>query len=145
MAKYVPHRYSKSVENTEQIGAYMSAPVLSIDSDTSIKDTVQFMESKNVGSLLVKKKEDYVGIVTERDLTRKVLGMGLDPAATTVESIMTTPILSLEAAEPVEDANKYMAKHGIRHLGVTEDGKIVGLLSVRDLVSFYANPRLRLQ
>ena len=144
--KRVPHRFSKSMDNSgEQIGGYMSVPVLSIDCESLIQDTAKFMHDKNIGPLLVKKNEDYIGIVTERDLTRKVLGMGLDSKSTKVSTIMSEPIFSLEANRPVEEANKFMAKQGIRHLAVTEKGKIIGMLSVRDLVSYYANSRSRMQ
>ena len=109
--KRVPHRFSKSMDNSgEQIGGYMSVPVLSIDCESLIQDTAKFMHDKNIGSLLVKKNEDYIGIVTERDLTRKVLGTGLDSKSTKVSTIMSEPIFSLEANRPVEEANKFMAK-----------------------------------
>ncbi|QPJ64356.1 MAG: CBS domain-containing protein [Candidatus Nitrohelix vancouverensis] len=142
--KHVPHRFLKSMDNSgEQVGGYMSAPVLSMDSQTLVVEAAQFMESHNIGSLLISEGESFVGIMTERDLTRKVLGQGLDPASTKVVSIMSTPLHTLAADRPVEEANKFMAKHGIRHLAVTEEGKIIGMLSVKDLVSYYANPRLR--
>ncbi|NIR53353.1 MAG: CBS domain-containing protein [Nitrospinaceae bacterium] len=101
------------------------------------------MHSKNVGSLLVKDKEDYVGIVTETNLSQTVVAKGLDSSTTKVSEVMSHPLLTLERSEQVEEANKFMAKHKIRHLGVTENGKIIGVLSVKDLVSYYANPRLR--
>jgi len=127
----------------DTIGSYMSVPVLSIESDASIMDVAKTMKEKNVGSILIKEKEEYIGIVTETDLTRKVLGTGLDPETTKVTEIMTQPVLTLDGFEPVETANKFMAQNKIRHLAVTEEEKIVGMISVRDLVAFYANPRLR--
>jgi signal-transduction protein with cAMP-binding, CBS, and nucleotidyltransferase domain len=127
----------------DTIGSYMSVPVLSIESDASIQDVAKSMKTKNVGSILIKKNEEYIGIVTETDLTHKVLGTGLNPETTKVTEIMTHPVLTLDGFVPVETANKFMAQHKIRHLAVTEEEKIVGMISVRDLVAFYANPRLR--
>jgi signal-transduction protein with cAMP-binding, CBS, and nucleotidyltransferase domain len=127
----------------DTIGSYMSVPVLSIESDASIMDVAKSMKTKNVGCLLIKDNEDYIGIVTETDLTRKVLGTGLNPKTTKVTEIMTQPILTLDGFVPVETANKFMAQNKVRHLAVTEEDKIVGMLSVRDLVAFYTNPRLR--
>ena len=93
------------------------------------------MVAHNIGSVLVKEFEEYVGIVTETDLTRKVLGKGLNAASTGISEIMTSPILSLDCYLPVEEANRFMHKNKIRHLAVTEEEKIVGILSVKDLVS----------
>jgi signal-transduction protein with cAMP-binding, CBS, and nucleotidyltransferase domain len=56
---------------------------------------------------------------------------------------MTQPIISLDCHLPVTEANAYMAKKKMRHLAITDNGKIVGMISVRDLVSFFANPRFR--
>ena len=79
-----------------------------------------------------------MGIVTETDLARKVMSKGLEPESTIVEDIMTSPILSLDRYLPIEEANQFMHKNKIRHLGVTEEDKIVGILSVKDLVAFFS-------
>jgi len=91
----------------------------------------------------VKEKEEYVGIVTERDFTRKVVGKNMDTKGTEVSTIMSSPLHTMEGSQPITEANQFMAEHKIRHMAVTENGKIVGMLSVKDLVSFFANPRLR--
>ena len=127
----------------DTIGSYMSVPVLSIKSDASILDVAKTMKTKSIGSILIKDNDEFIGIVTETDLTHKVLGTGLDPKTTKVTEVMTHPILTLDGFVPVETANKFMAQHKVRHIAVTEDEKIVGMLSVRDLVAFFTNPRLR--
>ena len=96
------------------------------------------MVAHSIGSVLVKEFEEYVGIVTETDLTRKVLGKGLNPESTPIAEIMTSPILSLDCYLPVEEANRFMHKNKIRHLAVTEEDKIVGILSVKDLVAYFS-------
>ncbi len=142
--KHKPHRYAKDTERVEEeIGEYMTTPILSIDSQANIHDLTEFMEDKNVGSLLVTEGSEFIGIVTERDLTRKVLRQKLDPETTKVSEIMSSPIMTLDGGRPVTEANQYMADKKIRHLAVTDEGKIVGMLSVKDLVSFFANPRMR--
>ena len=142
--KHKAHRYAKDAERVEEeIGEYMTTPVISIDSQANIHDLTQFMDEKNVGSLLVTKEAEYVGIVTERDLTRKVLRQKMDPETTKVNDIMSAPIMTLDGSRPVTEANQFMADKKIRHLAVTDEGKIVGVLSVKDLVSFFANPRMR--
>lgn len=143
MEKHKPHRFAHVEKEEEEIGSYMSSPVHSVDSATTIKELTEIMESKNIGSLLVTENGEFIGIVTERDLARKVIGKNIDSKTAKVSAIMTQPLLTLEGKVPVTEANKFMAEHKIRHLAVTENGKVVGMLSVRDLVSFFANPRLR--
>jgi signal-transduction protein with cAMP-binding, CBS, and nucleotidyltransferase domain len=122
----------------DEIGDYMISPILSIDLESSVQEAAQFMVAHNIGSVLVKEFEEYVGIVTETDLTRKVLGKGLNAESTPVSEIMTSPILSLDCYLPVEEANRFMHKNKIRHLAITEEEKIVGILSVKDLVSYFS-------
>ena len=121
----------------DDIGDYMSSPVLSVDSEATVEETVHYMHANNIGSVLVSELGEYVGLVTERDLTHKILGKGLDPETTKITSIMTQPVLSMDRYLPVDEANQFMHKNRIRHLAVTEEDKIVGMLSVKDLVSYF--------
>ncbi len=142
--KHVPHHFSKkNEEHLEEIGDYMKSPPISVDVKSSVKEAAEVMHDKLIGSLLIKDGEEFVGIMTETDISRKVVATGLKADSTPVSEVMTHPILSMDIATRVEQANIYMANHKVRHLGVTRDDKIVGILSVRDLVSFFANPRMR--
>ena len=144
MAKHKTHHYAASQDShQDEIGSYMSTPVISVEAATSIQEAVELMDTKNIGSILVKEGDEYVGIVTERDITRQVIAKNMDAKSTAVSVIMSSPLHSLEGSQPVTEANQFMAEHKIRHMAVTEKGKIVGMLSVKDLVSFFANPRLR--
>jgi signal-transduction protein with cAMP-binding, CBS, and nucleotidyltransferase domain len=127
----------------EEIGDYMVSPVLSVAPDASAQEAAQLMESKHIGSLLVKDGETFVGIITETDLTRKILAQGLQDKNPTVREIMTAPLRTIDCHEPIVDANQLMANKRIRHLAVTENGEVVGMLSVKDLIHYYANPRMR--
>jgi signal-transduction protein with cAMP-binding, CBS, and nucleotidyltransferase domain len=127
----------------EEIGDYMVSPVLSVSSDTSTQEAAQLMESKHVGSLLVKDGETFVGIITETDLTRKIVAQGLQGKNPSVKEIMTAPLHTIDCHEPIVDANQLMANKRVRHLAVTENDQVVGMLSVRDLIHYYANPRMR--
>ena len=89
--------------------------------------------------------DDFVGIVTETDLTRKVVGGGLNPESTPISKIMTQPVQSMDRFLPIEEANNFMHKNKIRHLAVTEDEKIVGMLSIKDLVAYYAKSSFKMQ
>ena len=127
----------------EEIGDYMISPVLSISPDTSAQEAAQLMESKHVGSLLVKDGDTFVGIITETDLTRKILAQGLRDTNPSVREIMNAPLITLDCHEPIVNANQLMSLHGIRHIAVTDNDEVVGVLSVKDLIHYYANPRMR--
>ena len=121
----------------DDIGDYMSTPVLSVDHEATVQEAVHYMHANNIASVLVNELGEYVGLVTERDMTQKILGKGLDPETTGITSIMTSPILSMDRYLPIEEANQFMHKNKIRHLAVTEEDKIVGMLSIKDLVSYF--------
>lgn len=134
----------KAVSNpNEEIGDYMVRPVLSVSPDTSVQEAAQLMESKHIGSLLVKEGENFVGIITETDLTRKLVARGLQDKNPKVSEIMTAPLQTIDAHEPIVEANQRMASKRVRHLAVTEGDEVVGMLSVKDLIHYYANPRIR--
>ena len=120
-----------------ELGEFMSSPVLRIDSEGSVQDAAILMEKSRIGSLIVEKYGDDVGIVSERELSQKVLAKGGNPDEMTVSDIMT-PIMSMDRYMPIEEANQFMHKNKIRHMAVTDDEKIVGVLSVKDLVSYYS-------
>ena len=108
--------------------------------DTSVVKAAELMRDGRVGSLLVEragKGGEVIGIVTETDIVRRAVADGSDLSTMTVESIMTSPIATIESIRTIQDAQDMMADLGVRHLGVTEGGTLVGLVSVRDLlVSF---------
>lgn len=115
-------------------GNLISGKIYSIQSQRNIREAAEEMARREIGSLLVSEKGSYIGIITEVDMIRKVVAKGLDPAATSVEKVMTTPLITIEENRSVVDANDLMEKHKIRHLGVTRKGMIVGLVSVRDFL-----------
>jgi signal-transduction protein with cAMP-binding, CBS, and nucleotidyltransferase domain len=100
----------------------------------TIKKIAAKMKSDKVGSLFVEKKKELVGIVTEADIIRKAVAVGANLGKVTAEKIMSKPIATIESYRSSGDASDMMGDLGIRHLGVTENGKIVGIVSVRDLL-----------
>jgi len=122
----------------EEISDYMTSPVLRIGADDSAQEAAVFMQANHVGSLIVEDLGEDIGIVTERDLSQKVVAAGKPSDAIKIRDIMTTPILTMDRFLPVEEANRFMMKHKIRHLAVTEEDKIVGMLSVKDLVGYFS-------
>lgn len=125
-------------EYFEDIGDLMSFPMLSIDSGLTVQEAAQQMHAKNVGAFLVRKGKEYVGIITEADLARKVVALGLDNETTSVSFVMTKPILSMDRYVPIEEAEEFMKQNKVRHLAVTEEDEVVGMLSAKDLVTYYS-------
>jgi CBS domain-containing protein len=95
------------------------------------------MRTARVGSLLVKKGKQLVGIVTDTDIVRRAVATGKPLGKLTVDKIMTTPLCTIEGSQPVDDAQEMMGDLGVRHLAVTKGGAIVGVVSVRDVMLSY--------
>jgi signal-transduction protein with cAMP-binding, CBS, and nucleotidyltransferase domain len=119
------------------IAQVMRRELKKIAHDKSVREAAKRMRDERVGSLMVEKGGQLAGIVTETDVVRRAVADDKDLGKMTVESIMTSPIASIEAMRTVQDAHDMMGDLGIRHLGVTEQGKLVGLVSVRDLLVYF--------
>ena len=118
------------------VGQLMSGDLSVITEDATVKQAAGQMQDQRIGSLLVKKGNDFSGIITETDIVRAVAGRD-DVAATSVVQVMSSPILTVEKKLSPHYARELMADKRIRHLAVTEDGKIVGILSARDLLAYF--------
>ncbi|MBS0149777.1 MAG: CBS domain-containing protein [Nitrospira sp.] len=116
------------------VGDYMAHDVRSIHKDAMIKQAGQLLQKYKVGSLIVDDGSRYIGIITESDLTRRAVAKGLDPNTTTVAVCMSHSIVTIEEDESLSEARALMKKQGIRHLPVTADASIIGVLSVSDLL-----------
>ena len=108
-----------------------------IDPSATLKSAAQRMRDQRIGSLIVMKEGRPIGILSETDVARKAVAEGLNPDQARVSSIMSSPIISIEMNESPERANDLMKEKGIRHLGVTENGKFIGIISVRDLLRYF--------
>ena len=117
----------------DTIRSQMTAPVICIYSEATAQKAAQLMKEKEIGSLLVKGCQGYVGILAERDLIHNLVSEGLDPKTTTLSSIMEDSILSIEDSASLSEASSLMQEYNISHLAVTENDEIVGILSVKDL------------
>ena len=115
----------------------MTKRLKSLGPKSSIASAAKTMRTARVGSLFVKKGRQLVGIVTDTDIVRRAVATGKPLGKLTVEKIMTAPVCTIESSESIDDAQSMMADLGVRHLGVTKQGVIVGVVSVRDVLSFY--------
>ncbi|MBS0152851.1 MAG: CBS domain-containing protein [Nitrospira sp.] len=119
------------------VAQIMTKRLKSIGLKVSIASAAKTMRQARVGSLLVKKGKQLVGIVTDTDIVRRAVASGKPLGKLTVEKIMTAPVCTIEGSESVDDAQSMMADLGVRHLGVTKNGEITGVLSVRDMLLHY--------
>ena len=120
---------------------YMSHEVRSIHRAATIKEAGLLFQKYKVGSLIVDDGSRYIGIVTDSDLSRKAVAKGLDPNTTTVTACMSKSLITIEEDELLSEAMGLMKKQGIRHLPVTADGTIIGVLSVADLLRAFTEQK----
>ncbi len=99
-----------------------------------VLDAIRIMADKYVGALLVMDGTQLLGIVSERDYARKVILLGRSSAQTPVREIMTASVLTVAPGDSVNHCMKLMTERRVRHLPVVENGKVVGVLSIGDLV-----------
>lgn len=110
--------------------------VLQIEADASVLQAVERMVEANVGSLLVRDGGDVMGIVTERDYLRRVTLEGRADRDTSVREIISTPLIVATPETTVEECMAMMTERRIRHVPVVEEGDLVGMISIGDLVKF---------
>jgi CBS domain-containing protein len=116
----------------------MTREIRSVPADSTLRDAGVRMEDNKIACLFVEDHERYVGELTEAMLSRAVVVHGLDPATTPVKRCMSDAIVSIDKQEPMVEAVRLMKDRGVRHLAVTEEGTIVGVLSVSDLLRYYS-------
>jgi CBS domain-containing protein len=118
----------------------MSRRILTVGVSAPDFEAACMMRDAKVGALLVSADDGrYIGIISETDLVRKVLAAEQDVRRVLVSEVMMAPIITIEIDRSAHDASDLMAERAIRHLAVTEDGRIVGMLSVRDLLRYFKN------
>jgi len=108
--------------------------VFSIDPAAAVLDAVRMMADRHVGALLVMQGDNLTGIISERDYARKVILLGRSSADTPVRDIMSAPVLTVQPETTVEKCMQIMTEQRVRHLPVAEGGRVVGMVSIGDLV-----------
>ena len=108
--------------------------IISVAPDTSVLDAIKIMADKAIGSLVVMDDNEIRGIMSERDYARKVIIKGRSSESTLVSEIMTADVVTTSSAQTVNDCMELMTEKRIRHLPVVEDNRVIGMISIGDLV-----------
>jgi CBS domain-containing protein len=114
----------------------MVKEVVTIDAGKTAKDAADMMNRYEIGCLLVVRRKKAVGILTERDLLKRVISEAKNPEATRVKDIMSKPLIVVEADTELEDAARLMFKMKIKKLPIINEGKLTGLVTLTDLARF---------
>jgi CBS domain-containing protein len=124
------------VDTVRMVLKQKSQDVWYVSPDSCVYDAIAMMAEKYVGALLVVSEGNLIGVVSERDYARKVILQGKSSKQTPVKEIMSSPAIFVTPDQTVEDSMRIMTERHIRHLPVVENGKILGVLSIGDLVKW---------
>ncbi len=107
---------------------------ISVNPSCSVLDALKIMADENIGSLVVKENDKYVGIVTERDYSRKVMLKGKNSTETTVGEIMSADLPTVSPTDTIDHCMQLMSEKNIRYMPVFDSGEMVGIISMSDVV-----------
>jgi CBS domain-containing protein len=108
--------------------------LFSIEAEDPVLEAIRMMADRHVGALLVMRGRELAGVVSERDYARKVVLLGRSSAETPVWQIMSSPVITVSLDGSVQDCMRLMTERRIRHLPVMDAGRVVGMISIGDLV-----------
>ncbi len=120
--------------NIKTVLAKSENRVISVSPETTVLDSLKLMAENEVGAVVVMDRESLVGIATERDYARKVVLDGKLSADTTIREIMTANPVTVGAGDSMKTCMETMSHNHIRHLPVVDHGKLIGVLSIRDML-----------
>ena len=124
----------KDIENEMLVSEVMTKNVFALDVGANVIDIADEMAKHNVSSIVVTKKGSAVGIITERDIVRKVVAGKKEPGKISAGEIMSSPLMTAKPSTNIIDAAKIMLKHDIRRLVIKENGSASGIVTDKDLL-----------
>jgi CBS domain-containing protein len=131
-----PRGYMKLIDTIRLVLKRKGHEAWSVSPETSVYDAIEMMAEKHVGALLVISGGKLIGIISERDYARKVILKGRHSNDTQVKDIMTDKVISVTPEHTVEQCMQIMTANRIRHLPAMENGAVVGIVSIGDLVNW---------
>jgi len=114
----------------------MIETVITVEADATVMRAVKIMNENEIGCLVVTRNGRAVGIVTERDLLKRVIGKARNPSKTKVREIMTKPLIAGHSDMDLEDATRLMFEKKIKKLPVVDHGRLMGLITLTDVARF---------
>ncbi len=133
----------KNTAPVQRVVEEKHAEIHVVEPDVLVAECVRLMNSKQIGALLVMEGERLVGIFTERDALRRVMGAGLDPNATKVSEVMSENPYSISPSTRVDDAMSIVTERRFRHLPVVEGDKVVAMVSSGDLTRWVVQDKVK--
>lgn len=118
----------------QMLRAKPNQDIYTIAPGATMLQALQLMAERNIGALIVTEGERVLGIVSERDYARKMVLQGRSSVATPVSAVMSAPVVSVSSTQDIRDCLRLMGRGHLRHLPVIDDGRLVGMLSVGNLV-----------
>jgi len=106
-----------------------------VEPDSSVKEVVTAMNRFNIGSIIVVNDDEPVGVISERDILKRVVEPCLSPEITTARQIMTSPVITITESAKLEEAVKLMAEKRVRKIPVLKKGKLIGIITYTDIIS----------
>ena len=119
---------------TTRVEDVMTPAVKTVERFAPVLEATKIMEDMLLGSLVVVERSMAIGIITERDVIHRVVNAGLDPECTTVEEVMSSPLLTINPEASIEEAAQAMIDKKIKKLPVLKDARLVGILTATDIV-----------
>ena len=115
--------------------------VLTIDRESTVLDAIRKMVAENVGSIIVTHGETIAGILTERDYLRRIVLEGRTSKTTRVHEVMSSKLICVDPSRSIDECMAIMTQQRVRHLPVMDQGGLVGIVSIGDLVKYLSNER----
>jgi len=117
-----------------RVGDVMTTPLISMDEEDSVIEAAKLMDEKDVSSVLVKHGEEFSGIITDRNIIRRVVSKALDPTKVKVREVMTSPLITISEEATVDDAANKMKENSVRRLVVERNHQKVGIIAESDMI-----------
>jgi CBS domain-containing protein len=124
-----------SVRTRVRVGQIMNSPVITASPNETAKDLALKMIQYKVGSVVITESEEPIGIVTDKDMALKVVAKDLKPSEVPARDIMSSPLHTIDSEKDIREAAKVMRNLRIKRLGVTRNNKLVGIVTMSDIVS----------
>jgi len=134
LGKAIPHQKPGDMKKVSQILSHKGRRIISVTPEMTVLEALQIMANQNIGSVLVMEGNQYLGIMTERDYSRKVILLGKSSTDTPVAEIMSRDFPAISPNDTVEFCMQLMSDKNIRYLPVFEDNVLCGIVSINDVV-----------